>query len=180
VPYYLSPAQKVGRVETSTEMLRILHESEESHFEGIATSDESWFQYSYPSSKVFIQSPTDVVSRTRQAIGTKETMMTFSFTGRKLIMLDILPKGSKFNQLYSVDYIFPSLHRAKVNFIAGLRRRLLSSYGQFNAPQWIKSGIKIREASCFVITAPTLFTRYKLLRLLALWNIEQSLERSRV
>jgi hypothetical protein len=30
VPYFLSPAQKVARVEASTEMLRILHESEES------------------------------------------------------------------------------------------------------------------------------------------------------
>jgi hypothetical protein len=47
-------------------------------------------------------------------------------------------------------------------------------------PHWIKSGIKIREASCFMMTTPTPFARHNPLRLLALWNVEGSLERSRV
>jgi hypothetical protein len=38
------PLHKVACVEASTEMLRILHESEESTFGGIATGDEYWFQ----------------------------------------------------------------------------------------------------------------------------------------
>jgi hypothetical protein len=49
----------------------------------------------------------DVIPRTRQAIATKQTMITTFFTGRKLIGLDILSKGSKFNEPYFVDYIFP-------------------------------------------------------------------------
>jgi hypothetical protein len=103
------PAQKVARVEASTEMLRILGKPEENHFEGIATGEESWFQYfyPYPSSKIFARSPTDVIPRTRQAIGTKQSTITLFFTRRKLTVLDILPKGSKFNQLYFVHYIFP-------------------------------------------------------------------------
>jgi hypothetical protein len=44
---FISPAQKAACVETFIEMLRILHESEENHFEAIATGDESWFQYCY-------------------------------------------------------------------------------------------------------------------------------------
>jgi hypothetical protein len=52
-PHFMSPTQNVVCVEASTEMLRILHESEENHFEGLAIGDESWFQYSYPSSKMF-------------------------------------------------------------------------------------------------------------------------------
>jgi hypothetical protein len=39
-----------------------------------------------------------------------------------------------------------------------------------------QSGLKIREASCFTITAPTLFARRKHLRLLVLWNVEGSLQ----
>jgi hypothetical protein len=74
-PPFLSPAQKVARVETSTEMLRIRHESEENHFEGIAADDESWFQYSHPFSKMFRRLPTDVIPRTQQAIRTKQTMI---------------------------------------------------------------------------------------------------------
>jgi histone-lysine N-methyltransferase SETMAR len=116
VPHFLSPAQKVARVEASTEMLRILHEAEENDFDGIATGDESWFRYHYPSSKMFARSPRDVIPRTRQGIGVKKTMITVFFTGRKLIVLDILPKGSRFNQLYFVDYIFPDLERENRNF----------------------------------------------------------------
>jgi hypothetical protein len=48
---FVSLAQKVARVEAPTEMLQILHELEENYFEGIATGDDSWFQYSYQFSK---------------------------------------------------------------------------------------------------------------------------------
>jgi hypothetical protein len=47
-----SLAQKVVHVAGSTEKLRIRHDKEQNHFEGIATGDEFWFQSSYPSSQV--------------------------------------------------------------------------------------------------------------------------------
>jgi hypothetical protein len=74
---------------TGTEMVRIRHESEENHFEGIATGDESWFQYSDPSAKMFAQSLTHVIPKTQQAIKMKQTMITIFFTRRKLSILDI-------------------------------------------------------------------------------------------
>jgi hypothetical protein len=97
-------------------MLRILHESEENFFEGIATGDEFWSQYSYPSSKIQARSRTDVIPTARQVIEAKQTMITIFFTGHKLIILDISPKGSKFNQRYLVDCIFPDLERENWNF----------------------------------------------------------------
>jgi hypothetical protein len=115
VPHFLSPAQKVAGVEASTEMLRILHESEENLFEGATTGHKSWSQYSYPSSEIFARSPTSVIPRTRQAVGTKQTMIAIFFTGYKLIVLDTLPKGAKFNQPNFVDYIFLDLKREHVN-----------------------------------------------------------------
>jgi hypothetical protein len=54
---------------------------------------------------MFAQSPTDVIPRARQAIGTKQTMMTIAPTGRNLIVLDIVPKGSKVNRLDFIDCI---------------------------------------------------------------------------
>jgi hypothetical protein len=42
-------SQNIPCVEASMAMLQILHKLEENHFERIATFDESWFQYSYPS-----------------------------------------------------------------------------------------------------------------------------------
>jgi hypothetical protein len=97
VPHFLSPIQKGARVEASTEMLWILHESEENHFEGTATADESRFQYSYPFSKMCGRSPTDAITRTQQAIGKGTIMIMIFVTGGTLIVLGILPKGSKFN-----------------------------------------------------------------------------------
>jgi hypothetical protein len=110
----------------------------------------------------------------------KKTMITIFFTEHKLIVLSILPKERKFGQLSFVHDIFLDLRRETRILIVGSRRRLLGRYGQFNVLSWIRSGIKIREASCFIVTAPTLFAMQKPLRLLALWNVEVSLEKSRV
>jgi hypothetical protein len=45
IPHSLSDAQKITRVESEKEMLKILHESEANDFDGIATCDKSRFQY---------------------------------------------------------------------------------------------------------------------------------------
>jgi hypothetical protein len=54
-----------------------------------------------------VRSLADVIQSTRQAIGTNQTMITISFTGRKLTMINILPKGHKFDQLYLLITFFP-------------------------------------------------------------------------
>jgi hypothetical protein len=109
VPHSLSSAQKVARVEASKELLTILQESETNHFDGITTGDESWLQYLYASLKRCARSPPDVVPRTRQGLGTTTTMITLFFTGRKLIVLDVLPKSRKYNQLYFVHHIYSQI-----------------------------------------------------------------------
>jgi hypothetical protein len=81
--------------------------SRKNHFEGISTGDESWFQHSYPSSKIFSQLPADANPRTRQVIGTHEIMIMTFFTARKRIIIDTLPEETKFNQHYFADCIFP-------------------------------------------------------------------------
>jgi hypothetical protein len=69
VPDFLSPAQKVARVETSKTILRVLQDAELNNFERITTGDESWFRYCYPSSTMFARAPSEVIPRTRQTIG---------------------------------------------------------------------------------------------------------------
>jgi histone-lysine N-methyltransferase SETMAR len=116
VPHSLTPAQKVPRVDTSIEMLRILQESEANDFDGVTTGDESWFQYIYPSSEMFARSPADGIPRTRQALCAKKIMITLFFTARKLIVLDVMPKGWKYNQRYFVDNRVLGLKRGKMSF----------------------------------------------------------------
>jgi hypothetical protein len=67
----VSDTQKAARVEAAKEILRILQESETNDFDGVATGDESWFQYSTASLKKFARSAADVIPRTRQAVGAK-------------------------------------------------------------------------------------------------------------
>jgi hypothetical protein len=52
-------------------MLRIVQESETKDFNGIATVDESWFQCTTASSKIFVRSAADVIPMTRQAVRAK-------------------------------------------------------------------------------------------------------------
>jgi hypothetical protein len=65
---------------------------------------------------MFAQSLAEVLPRIRQRIDTKNIMVTIFFTQRKRIVLDVLPKGSKFSQLYFIDYMFPDSKRVNLNF----------------------------------------------------------------
>jgi hypothetical protein len=116
VPHLFNSAQKAARVEASNEILRFLQGSEVNQFDGIATGDESWFRYSYPSSTMFARSPADVVPRTRQGTGARKIMITLFVTVRKLIGLNVLPKGHKYNRQYFVNDIFPDLKKANASF----------------------------------------------------------------
>jgi hypothetical protein len=72
VPHFLSPAQKVARVEASKIILRVLQDAESNYFKGIATGDESWFRYCYPSSTMYARTPSEVIPRTRETTGAKK------------------------------------------------------------------------------------------------------------
>jgi hypothetical protein len=50
----------------------------------------------------------------------EKTMTTILFTARQRILLDVLPKGSKFTQHYFIDCVFPDLQTENHNF----RRRM--------------------------------------------------------
>jgi hypothetical protein len=49
-----------------------LQDAESNDFEGIATGDESWFRYCYPSSTMFVRAPSEVIPRKRPTIGMKK------------------------------------------------------------------------------------------------------------
>jgi hypothetical protein len=119
VPHFLSAVPDVARVKASKTIFRVLQDVESNDFEGIATGNESWFRYCYSSSTMFAREPSEVILRTRQTIGVK-TMITIFFTARQLILLDVLPKRSRFNQRHFIDYVFPDLKTENLNF----RRRM--------------------------------------------------------
>jgi hypothetical protein len=106
----------VKRVEVSTQLVQILNDLEADSFDGITTGDESWFQYLYESSAMFVKSPRDVISRTRKEIGVKKTMFTIFFTNRELLIAEYLPKGQKYGQVYFISDILPELEQEKMRY----------------------------------------------------------------
>jgi hypothetical protein len=109
-------------------MLKILRESETNNLDDIATSGESWLQHTAAYSKMFTRSAAYVIPRTRQAVGAK-TMITVFFTAKKLIVYDVLPRGSIFNQLYFINHI-PGFENRKPEFSASEDRvNFLGAHG---------------------------------------------------
>jgi hypothetical protein len=100
VPYSLSDAEKIARVESAKEMLGILQESETNDFDNIATGDESSFQNIMASSKMFARSAADVIPRTRQAVGAKKFRSRCSSPKRNISCSMFLQEVT-----YSISYI---------------------------------------------------------------------------
>jgi histone-lysine N-methyltransferase SETMAR len=92
---------------------RVLEDAEPNHFEGIVTGDESWFQYTYEFAAMYARSRSEVTPRTRVQFGGPKTMITVFFSGTRLIVLNALPKGARFNQEYFLDWVLPKLYTEK-------------------------------------------------------------------
>jgi hypothetical protein len=58
------------------------------------------------------RSPANVIPRVLRARGAKKTVITLFFTTKKLMVLDVLPNGHKYNQQDIADYIVPDLQKA--------------------------------------------------------------------
>jgi hypothetical protein len=63
VPHLLSNDQKKLRVDPSRKLFSLLEKYGEHNFEGIATGDESWFQYPSYSDSIFAGARKSVVPR---------------------------------------------------------------------------------------------------------------------
>jgi hypothetical protein len=89
---------------------------------------------------MFAQAPFDVIPRTRQTIGARKTMITIFFVVPQLVLLDALPKGSKLNQQYFIDYVFPGLQMENRN----LRRRMpLATFWVHMDTSMCHNGLKV-------------------------------------
>jgi hypothetical protein len=95
-PHLLSHDQKKSRVDASRKLLSLLGMYAEHNFEGIAPSDESWFQYSSDSHSRFAGSRESAVPKIRREISAQKTMFTILFTSKQLPVLKPRSKGAKF------------------------------------------------------------------------------------
>jgi hypothetical protein len=100
-------------VTDSQSLLTILANLAEKNFQGIVTGDESWFAYLIESDVMVASSSAEVNPRIQRAISCKKVLITlFTATGR--LILDVPPKGSKYNQDYFIDNILPALNQVRI------------------------------------------------------------------
>jgi hypothetical protein len=62
---------------------------------------------------MFAGSKESVVPRIRHDISGQKTMLPIFFTSTRLLVLEALPKATKFNHDYFIDAIFPRLYNEK-------------------------------------------------------------------
>jgi hypothetical protein len=95
---------------------------------------------------MFAGSLSEVIPRTREVPGAKKNMIRVFFTARELIILDVLPTGSKFNQAYFINYFFSGFEKLKPEFsLPDATVEFLGAQGEFNIPQWIKMVSKFEK-----------------------------------
>jgi hypothetical protein len=74
---------------------------------------------------MFATSARELVPRTKQHFSAKKTMVTIFFTSIRLLVLNFLPKITKFNQDYFIDTVLPNLSSEKRRIA---RRKSLPSF----------------------------------------------------
>jgi hypothetical protein len=94
-------------------LLDMLQLYAEHNFEGITTGDESWFLCTTYGDSMFATSAREVAPGTKPNISAKKTTATIFFTSTRLLALNFLPNGTKFNQDYFSDTVLPNLYSEK-------------------------------------------------------------------
>jgi hypothetical protein len=123
-------------------LLDMLQLYAEHNFEGITTGDESWFLYTTCGDSMFATSAREVVTRTKQNISARKTMVTIFFASTRLLVLNFLPKGTKLNQDYFIDTVLPNLCSEKRQ---NARRKGLPSFSVHMDNSMCHKGAKITE-----------------------------------
>jgi hypothetical protein len=122
--------------------LDMLQSYAEHNFEGITTGDKSWFLYTTYEDSMVATSAREVVPRNEQNISAKKTMVTIFFTSTRLLVLNFLQKGTKFNQDYFIDTVLPNLYSEKRRIA---RRKGLPSFSVHMDNSMCHNGAKITE-----------------------------------
>jgi transposase len=91
---------------------------------------------------MFATSARKVMPRTKQNISAMKTMVTIFFRSTRLLVLNFLPKGTKFNQDYFIGTVFPNLYSEKRRIA---RRKSLPSFSVHMDNSMCHNGTKITE-----------------------------------
>jgi len=105
VPHRLSDAEKKKRVTLSTELLKLLESMEAQEWRSIVTLDESWFYFTTDYEAMWLSSSETPPDRERHMVTSPKLMLTIVWNPDGFHVINVLPKGQKFNASYYVENI---------------------------------------------------------------------------
>ena len=105
VPHSLNDMQKKTRVSISKQLLKILHSAKHNGWNYFATGDESWFYLSYDYEQMWVASGNEPSKREKKMIGSEKVLLSVYWNPNGFLLIDALPKGSKFNADYYINNI---------------------------------------------------------------------------
>jgi hypothetical protein len=109
----LSDGQKKFPIDALRKLLSMPGMYAEHHFERMAIGDESLFQYSFYSDLMPAVSNKSIMARIRQDSSGQNTLIAIVFPSTRLMVLEALPQGTKFDQNDFIHAIFPGLYIEK-------------------------------------------------------------------
>jgi histone-lysine N-methyltransferase SETMAR len=114
VPHALTEAQRRERVEKSIALLSLLAKAKRSFWQFIITSDESWFFYVTPHSKIWLPCDADMPEVARQLINTPKVMVTIFWNSFGIHVLAELSEKTSFDAGYFVDYVLTRIEELPI------------------------------------------------------------------
>lgn len=109
VPHMLTDEMKKRRVSCSKSMLQELRTFQKEGFHHIITGDESWFYLRYFHQFMYTDSKENVPKIPKRMISDTKFMYTIFWNPWKFYIVDVLPKGQKFNSEYFINNILEEL-----------------------------------------------------------------------
>jgi hypothetical protein len=109
VPHSLTEAQRQIQIDRSIELLRSLESAQANEWQSLMTLDESWFYLSTSHEKVSIQAGQQPPETVKHMIGDRKMIVAIVWNPQGFHLVDVLPKGQKFNANYYIDRILRQL-----------------------------------------------------------------------
>jgi hypothetical protein len=111
VPHTLSSAQKASRVEYAIELKQVLASAKHRSWRYFLTDDESWFCFSSDHDHMWVAEGEKPPTRTWQTAASPKRMLTVFWSPLGFCLVEILPKGARFDAQYFCSEISLRLWR---------------------------------------------------------------------
>jgi hypothetical protein len=123
----LSLAQKAARVKSAIELKKVLCSAKRYGWRCILTGDDSWFYFTINPDHAWVPEGAVTPTRSRQTISNPERMLTVFWSSLDFSLVQIFPKGHRFNAEYLCNHILHEIDRIRPATTDEDTRRKLSS-----------------------------------------------------